>query len=151
MERSKESHCLTQTVSVPKFSVNSFEAPLLFLEMRIPKSEDLWAEAMMRVCDYLNRSASTANLCRISPHDMWHKLVARINVMYSLPLHSHTYNGHEERPTAWRPVVLPGTKMQPIEQLAAYLNSIHVCDYFDIYHLVKPMPTQEATDNREVY
>ena len=57
------------------------EAALLFPEANIPQGRDLWAEAMIWACDTLNRSATTANPARMSPHEMWHGSVAKIKML----------------------------------------------------------------------
>ena len=48
------------------------QAPILFPHVELPPSETLWAEAIHRACEALNRTATTSNPGSKSPYEMWH-------------------------------------------------------------------------------
>ena len=60
------------------------EAPLLFPEAEVPDFSQtgyLWAEAMLWACDSLNRTATTSNPDRKTPHEMFYGTIGKVRMI----------------------------------------------------------------------
>ena len=52
------------------------QAAALYPTSYVLKTEFLWAEASSWACDAMNRTVTSANPERTSPHELWHGTVA---------------------------------------------------------------------------
>ena len=57
------------------------QAAALYPTGDVPKTESLWAEASSWACDAMNRTATSANPERKSPHELWHGTVAPLRLL----------------------------------------------------------------------